>query len=241
MNNSIFGLIRNLWKRTPRAQRDQQAIDTLAAFVRDAEYDVLSVVTALQAHVDLLHDEHERNNISVSRFIILNRAIARIATDITLLTAFSNHVRLAPSNQKQMIEGLMQEIAADTQAAFDISQVSLVWKIPKGTTLIGSAASLKVMITAVILAVLNTANELETVNVIGLVQNGQVSMSVDTAAGAPARVFERWQLGQLHLVPANGDAISLDAIEAMARIHNGQFSVSTSADQRHGYRLTFDA
>ena len=39
---------------------EEMAMDTLTAFVRDAEHDSLAVVTALQAHIDLLHDEQVR-------------------------------------------------------------------------------------------------------------------------------------------------------------------------------------
>jgi hypothetical protein len=228
-------------RRNVRDARERNGIETLAAFVRDAEHDVLSVVTALQAHVDLLQDEIERNHIPINRFIILNRAIARIATDVTVLSAFSDHVRLAPCKQKQLLEGLMKEIAADTQAAFDISQVSLVCRIAKGTTLIGSPASLKVMITAMVLAVLNHCQESETINVVGVTDKGRVSLSVDTVADPSIEGFKPWKLGELHMNPSNGDGISVAAIEAMARMHHGQLSMSTLPDLRHGFRLMFDA
>jgi hypothetical protein len=227
--------------RNVRTAQDRNGIETLAAFVRDAEHDVLSVVTALQAHVDLLQDEIERNHIAINRFVILNRAIARIATDVTVLSAFSDHVRIPPCNQKQLLEGLMADIAVDTKAAFDISQVSLVCRIAKGTTLIGSPTSLKVMITAMVLAVLNHCQESETINVVGLAQNGRVTLSVDTVVDPSIDTFKPWNLGELHKNPSNGDSISVAAIEAMARMHHGQLSMSTLPDSRHGYRLMFDA
>ena len=69
MNNSIFSRISRLWNRRSRLQQEQRAIDTLTAFIRDAEHDVLSVVTSLQAHVDLLHDEQERKNKIIETYV----------------------------------------------------------------------------------------------------------------------------------------------------------------------------
>lgn len=227
------------WRR--KLKHERQSTEVLAAFVRDAEQDILSVVTTLQAHVDLLHDELERSNMPVTRFIVLNRAIARIATDITILTAFSDHVRLARSNQPQNVDELMKQIATETQAAFEVSQVSLDCNIAEGASLIGCPTSLKTMFTAMVLAVLHNAQESDTVTVIGKTHDRKLTLSVDTAGGKPRGVFDPWRLGELHLVPTNSDSISLAAIDAMARIHHGRLSVSTLGDSRHGYRLTFDA
>jgi len=221
-------------------QTEERTIDTLTAFVRDAEHDVLSVVMALQAHIDLLHDEQKRNHMSVIRFAVLNRAIARIITDITTLAAISELVMTPRSKQKQMLEGLMQEITVETQSAFNISRVALSCNIAAGTILIGNAAALKVMITGMVLAVLHKSHEFETVRIVGLTHKKRVSLSFDIGSEASENVFKPWKLGELRLIPTNGEGVSVAAVDAMARLHDGQLTVRTLSDQRHGYKLIFN-
>jgi hypothetical protein len=240
MNNSILVMLANSWKRVPWLQPEERTIDTLTAFVRDAEHDILSAVMALQAHIDLLHDEQERNHMPVFRFAVLNRAIARIVTDITVLDAISELLLTPRSNQKQMLEGLMQEIAQETQSAFNTSQVLLSCNIATGTTLVGNSGALKVMIRGIVLAVLHKSHEFETVRIVGLTHKKRVSLSFDTGPESIEGVFKPWQLGELRLTPTNGEGISLAAVDAMARFHHGHLSVSTLSDQRHGYRLIFN-
>ncbi len=101
----------------------ERSIDTLSAFVKDAEHDILSVITALQAHIDLLHEEQVRNHMSVDRFAILNRSIARIVTDATSLSSVSELAHAPRSKERVILDVLMQEIAAETRSAFSKSQV----------------------------------------------------------------------------------------------------------------------
>jgi hypothetical protein len=218
---------------------EEKAIDTLTAFVRDAEHDLLSVVTALQAHIDLLYEEQISNHMPVDRFAVLNRSIARLIADTTVLASVSE-LALAPrSKQKLLLEGLMQEIAAETRSAFSSSQVSLSCEIATGTTLFGNAGSLKVMIKGMVLTVLHKCHKLETVRIVGLTHKKRVSLSFDIGLEAYEGAFEPWQLGELRLIPTNGEGIRLAAVDAMARLQHGQLSVCTAPDLRPRYRLTF--
>ncbi|MBY0357055.1 MAG: hypothetical protein K2W82_03565 [Candidatus Obscuribacterales bacterium] len=236
MNDSI---IAKLYKHLPWLQPKRKPIDTLTAFIKDAEHDVLSVVTALQAHIDLLYGEQLQNHLPVVRFAVLNRAVARIITDITALSNISELVLMPPSNQKQMLKRLMQEITQETQSAFALNHVSLSCDIEEGTILTGNVASLKTMITALVLAILHKAKEFETVRIVGLTNKKRVSLSFNTYKETAQEVFKRWQLGKLRFIPTNGEGISLATVDAMARLHNGHLSVSNFPNEQHGYKLTF--
>ena len=239
MINSIAKVLTKLWKRFPWVKSDERSIDTLTAFVRDSEHDVLSVVTALQAHLDLLHNEQERNHISVSRFAVLDRAVARIIADMTVLAAISEQVLIPKSRQKQMLDGLIKEIAQETQADFSESQVSLSCNIAAGTTLIGNADALKVMIRGMLLAVLRKSHEFETVKIVGFTDQKRVSLSIGTGLNNNDGTFKPWKLGELHTAPTNGEGINLAAVDAMARLHDGQLTVTSTPGERRGYRLIF--
>src|SRR5688500_9162486 len=111
MNDAILLVISKLRKHLAFFQPRESKIDTLTAFVRDAEHNVLSVVMALQAHIDLMHDEQKQNDLPLIRFMILNRAIARITADMVSLAAISDLMQAPSSKQKQMLDVLMREIA----------------------------------------------------------------------------------------------------------------------------------
>lgn len=216
-----------------------RSIDTLAAFVQDAEHDLLSVVTALQANLDLLHDEQVRNQLPVSRFAALNRAIARIVTDTTVLASISE-LALAPrSKRKLALAALMEEIVAETESAFSQNQVSLSCDIATGTTLLGEAVPVKSMITAMILALLDQCVLMDTISIVGLTDGNQVTISFDIGREVNESKFKPWRLGELRLMPINGDTIGLAAVAAMARLQHGQLSASTRPNLSHGYKLTF--
>ena len=241
MNSPSLVILSRLLKRFPWLEAEERAIDILTAFVRDTEHDVLSVATALQAHVDLLHDELVLNHIPVDRFAVLSRAIARVIADITVLASISELVQAPQSDQKPLLEQLMQEISEDTSSAFTKSQVSLSFDIAAGTTLIGNARQLKAMITDMVLAVLLTCHKLDTVRIVGRTHRKRVSLTFNTGLEAKEVAFKPWRLGELRLIPTNGEGISLAAVDAMARLHHGHLSMSTLSDQRHGYRLVFKA
>lgn len=239
MNDSILVMLSNSWKRLPWLQHEDPAITTLASFVLDVEHEMLSVITALQAHIALLRDEMVLNQIPLDRFTIINRAIDRLVEDTSILASVSELAQAPRSKQRPMLEGLMQEIAAETRSAFNTSQVSLSCNIDAGTTLIGDAESLKVMLTGIVLSVLSKCHKLETVKIVGLNYRNLVSLSFDSGQETNGAIFKPWRLGELRLVPMNGEGIGLSAVDAMARLHDGQLSVRTLADQRQGYKLVF--
>jgi hypothetical protein len=240
MNNSLLTVFCNFCKRLPWLRPEEKTIDTLTAFMQDAEHDMLTVITALQAHIDLLQAEQTSNQCSVTRFAVLNRSIERIISDLNVLSVISELVQAPRSTNRQSVQGLMLEIAAETQAAFELSNVTLSCTIATGTTLIGNAPALKIMITGMVLAVLHKCKKFETVRIVGLADKKSVSLSFDTGSTAGKGDFQPWQLGELRLIPTNGEGISLAAVEAMARLHHGHLSVSSISNDRRGYKLIFN-
>ncbi len=236
--NSMLAKLSNFWKHITR-QQDADGIDTLTAFVRDAEFDILSAITALQAHVDILHDEQERHNLPVSGFIVLNRAIARITTDMVSLADISELVVTPRSRQIQSLSTLMKEIAQETQPEFILKKANLSCNIVAGTTLVGSAAALKIMITGAVMAALGECPESETIWVTAREKNDRLCLSINSGVEADESLFAPWRLGELRLAPANGLGINLAAVDALARLHQGHLSMSTLSNLRHGYRLIF--
>ena len=230
----------NLWTLFPWLTPEEKAIDTLTAFVHDAEHELLSVITALQGHVDLLHAEQALNGVDADRVATIDRTISRLITDTNVLASVADLAKAPRSNQKQLVETLMQEIAAETRTAFSTKQVSLSCDIASGLTLVGRAGALKLMITGMLLAVLHRCRKLESVRIVGVTTKRLLSLSFDTGEDAGEGEFKPWQLGELRLMPLNGDAIGLAAVDAMARLHRGHLSVSNLADHRHGYRLVFN-
>lgn len=239
MIDSMLDKLSNLLKCLNPIQQEEARLDTLTALVRDAEQEILSVVTALQAHIDLLHDEHERDHLPVDRFVVLNRSMERLIADTTSLATVSELVQARRSTKKQSLERLMQEITQETLPAFEHSGVSLACQIAKGTILIGDADSLKILITEIILALLEKCHQLDIMNVSGLTERKRVSMSFDIGTTNSRSEFKPWRLGTLRLLPTTGEGIGLSAIEAMARIHHGHLSVSAGLDRRSGYKLIF--
>jgi signal transduction histidine kinase len=225
-------------KQFPWLQPKEKAIETLTAFVLDTEHDLLAVITALQAHIDLLRDEQTLRDLPVDRFVFLNRGMDRLVADANALAAVSALARGKRSKSKQLLNKLMQEIAAETQEAFSANRVSFFYNIAEGTTLSGNADALKEMITKMVLTVLHACHKLETVSVVGITLKKRVSLSCEPGLEASDGTFKAWQLGELRLIPMNGDGLSMSAIDAMARLHHGQLSVVTLPDQRHGFKLT---
>ncbi len=239
MKNSMLRKLSNSWKGLHWCESEENEIDTLTLFVSDTEHELLSVLTALQAHIDLLRDAQVLNEMPVDRFTILDRAISRLTADATILASVAELAQAPRSKQKQMLAKLMQEIADETSMAFSNNKVSLSCDIAKGVTVPGNAGSLKKMITELVLSLLNKSHQQETIKIVGLKHNKQVSLSFDIGLDANQGEFMPWQLGKLRLIPTNGDGITLAAVAAMARLYRGRLSVSSLLEQRHGYRLTF--
>jgi light-regulated signal transduction histidine kinase (bacteriophytochrome) len=240
MTDSPLVRLSKLSNRLLKRRSEKAPIETLTAFVRDAEHDVLTVVTALQAHVDLLREEQERNNKPVVRFTIVNRAIARVISDISVLTVISDLVLKPRSTDKQALDTLMQEVATDTESAFKERSVSLSWNIPVGTTLLGEANALKVMITALLLFVLHHSLQSDNVTVLSVTSDNRLCLSFDTGSQINEGTFKPWQLGRLELSPVNGEGIKLSAVDAIARLHDGHLDVRNLSGERFGYALIFD-
>ncbi len=241
MNNTMQAKLAKLWKRLSQTQDEDSAFDTLTAFVKDTEHELISVVTALQAHIDVLHDEQIRNQLPVERFAALDRAVTRIISDTNTLASVSEQAHKPLSTQKLTLEMLISEIVDETRSAFKKSQVTLSCNIAKGTTLIGNAGSMKSMIKGIVLTVLDKCHQTETLSIVGLTHKKCVSLSFGIGLETGDGEFTPWELGKLRLLPANGEGITMSTVDAMARLNHGNLSVRTSTDQRQGYRLRFNA
>lgn len=217
------------------------ALDTITLLVRDTEHEFITIITALQAHIDLMQMEQSRNKLVTDRIAVLNRATARILKNTTALLAVSEEAQAPQSRRKVRLQMLMDEITADTILAFQKSKVALSCDIAAGTILAGRTSPVKLMIKSVVLAVLDKCHERETVQVVALKQKNRISLSVDTGSGADNGTFKPWNLGKLRLMPTNGEGIALAAVDAMARLHHGSLRVATRPDQRHRYKLVFQS
>lgn len=227
------------WMRVPWAKPYKGSIETLTAFVRDAEHEMLSVATALQSHVDLLQREQEGNLVSTKRFAVLNHVIARLVSDATILASVSELTRIPREQTKQNVARLMREIISETKSEFIASHVSLSCEIKSDVSLVGSTGALKMMFKETVLALLLECENLETIRVSGKADKKNLSVSFDTGTKNKSCKFEPWRLGKLRLVPINGETITLAAIDAVARLHQGQLSVKSLPNQRREYRLNF--
>ncbi len=225
----------------PWLQADRKAMDILAAFVRDAEHEMKSVTTALQAHIDLLHHEQTQNHVSSERFKVLNRAVARLISDTSILASVTELTLTPRLNERFKLQGLMSEIANETKSNFSAQGVSITSNIPSSTSLIGSADALKLMLKETVLALLQECQKLETISITGKTEHKCVSLVFETGEKDNLGKFETWQLGKLKLTPTNGEGISLAAVDAIARMHHGQLSVKTLSNERHEYRLHFNS
>ena len=229
----------SLKRRFHAYQAPENAVETLTAFVRDTEHEILSVVTTLQAHIDLLHTEQLRYNLPLDRFTYINQSMDRLVADTISLGSVSELTKSPRSKQKQSLEHLVRDITEETRATFERNNVSLSCSIVKGTTLTGNANALKLIIKEVVLAVLQKCRQYETVRITGSSLKKKVSLLCDRGSEANENEFSPWQLGKLHLLPTNGEGIKLSAVDAMARMNRGHLSVRSSLDNRPVYRLSF--
>lgn len=239
MTAAMLSKLSQSWKRLSRLQSEESALDTLSAFVKDSEHEMLSVITALQAHIDLLHDEQVRNKLPIARFDVLNHAVSRLVKGTGILATVSTEAKTPKPKTKQVLQKLVQDVVEETTAAFKLSKVSIKCDLAEGATLVGNADLLKIMIKEIILVILPTCQELDTLNIVGHSLKKCISLAFDVGALPNSREFLPWQLGNLRLLPTNGEGITLSAVDAVAKLNNGFLSIRGAADDRKGYKLTF--
>ncbi|MBX9725596.1 MAG: hypothetical protein K2X81_29635 [Candidatus Obscuribacterales bacterium] len=240
MNKTKFGATPESWLSFLKGKPKEKSIDTLTAFVRDAEHELLSVLTALQAQIDLLKLEQENNNRPVDRFPGLNRSVARLIADTQVLATISLLATTPRSKSRVSLDSLMKEIISETKADFSRAKVTVSSVIENGTALIGEVEPLKQMCKGMLLVVLQKCSSLDQVNIIGMTLNKKVSIDYETGKHCEKEDFKPWRVGELRNVPTNGDGIKLAAIDAMARMHQGQLSVCSSTDEKDSYKLVFN-
>lgn len=239
MNNSMLSKRSNPGSPRNGIKPVETRMETLTAFIRDTEHELLSLVTEIQAHLDLLHGEQIRNKLPVDRFALLNHAVERLTTDTAVLASVSEIAQKPQPKKKLLLQKLMQEVVGETTAEFDTCKVGLTSEIVDRTILSGNAAALKFMITRLILAVLHECKQAETVIMRGLTRNGRIVLLFDRGSKDEESEFKTWRLGKLHLLPQNGDGIALSAVDAIARFYHGHLCVRNTPDLRAEYRLTF--
>ncbi|MBX9691799.1 MAG: hypothetical protein K2Z81_05400, partial [Cyanobacteria bacterium] len=176
----------------------------------------------------------------VDRFVVVDRSMTRLIDDVTVLAAVSALAQVPLSTVKIELVKLLEEITDETRPEFIDRQVLLTCDIAKDTTLIGNPASMKIMITNIILAVLHMCQRAETISITGLRGKKSVSMSFVSHKDSIGAEFKPWPLGKLRMVPTNGIGITLAAVQAMAQLQRGYLSVRQSANQRQEYQLSFE-
>ncbi len=200
---------------------------------------MIATATALQAHIDLLYDEQIRNRLPIDRFDVLNHAVGRLVRDTGILATVAAEAKSPVAHQRWSLKKLIQDVVEETKAALSISKVSLQCVIPDNVTVKGNDEILKMMIKELVLVVLPTCHELDTLSIIGLSFQKRISLSFEISSTINNREFLSWQLGSLSLIPTNGEGIMLSAVDAMAKLNNGFLSVRGSTDNRKAYKLTF--
>ncbi|MBP7861739.1 HAMP domain-containing histidine kinase [bacterium] len=239
MRESILSKMKKSWKHLVCRKADNQNIETLTSYIMDTEHEELSVITALKAHLDLMQDELARNSQPLSRFVILNRSIIRLISDIESLTSVSQQAIAEPQKQKLVLEDLLKEIEISTQPEFSEKEVSLSWNIKKGTVLIGNAIQMKHMLTEIIYNILHGCKKLDNINITGQEKKRCVSMTFSANPIPTVTDYIPWRLGELRLIPSNGDGIGLATIAAMAKLQHGQLSITGFKTEKQVFKLVF--
>ncbi len=180
MTHSKLAPLSCSWMRAPWVKPRKGSIETLTAFVRDAEHEMLSVATALQAHVDLLQREQEEDLVSTTRFTVLNHVIERLVSDASILASVSELTRIPREKTKQNVSKIMREIVSETKSEFIASHVSLSCDIEPDVSLVGSTGALKMMFKETVLALLFECENLETIRISGKTDKKNLSVSFDT-------------------------------------------------------------
>jgi hypothetical protein len=166
MTNPILSRLANTWKRLSNPQADDLAIATLGAFVKDNEHEMASVVTALQAHIDLIHDEQIRNNIPVDRFAIVDRLITRLISNTNILASVAAQAQRSVATQKLSLDQVLFQIIEDSSEQFKLGRINVHCDIAKGLVLVCNAVALNAMVKGVISSVIDQCHEQETVMIV---------------------------------------------------------------------------
>ena len=237
LNQIPFGII-DFLKQILLFRVERCKIKALAAFVRDFVSEQFSVIAALQANVDLLNSDKPSNENNGKRFGVTNRLIERLTKDAKLISEVFHLSINSTKIEKIRLDLMIQEITDETLVEFNSKEARLCSDIAKGTILVCHPDSLRSMVKAIVLIVLNTTQGVEIVRVSA--QSGRKKSTVlcFNGNGASGGEFIPWPLGKLRKVPPNGDGIILSGVEAVARCNLGNLSVCDSPEPR-AFRLSF--
>lgn len=239
MHESILSKMKKSWRHLVCSKTDNHTIETLTSYMKDTEHEELTVITTLKAHLDLMHDELRRNSQPLTRFAILNRSVMRLKNDIEAMASVSQQAIATQLNQKLLLEDLIQEVEVSTQAELGEKEVTLSWNIKKGTVLMGNAIQMKHMLTEIIYNILHGCKRLDNINITGYEQNKCVSMTFSANPIPTETNYIPWRLGELRLIPSNGDGIGLATVAAMARLQHGQLSITGFRTENQVFKLIF--
>lgn len=241
MNKNEFSAKSKPWFSMPWCKHQEKSIDTLTSFVQDIEHEVMSVLTVLQAQIDLLHEEQLKNDRPVDRFPGMNRSVSRLISDTYALASIAELAKLPRCKDKVDLGKLINEVVAETQLDFSRAQVTVSCAIPNNTVFTGNASSLKQMIKGLLIVSLQKCQAFDTVTVTAWTNKNSVVLSCDSRKGDMNSVFQPWRVGHLQSVPTNGDGIRLSAIDAMARMHHGELNICRTPDLQDAYKLVFES
>lgn len=219
---------------------EDKALGTLTAFIRDAEHEFLEIITALQAHIDLLHEQQENNHEFADRFAVLDRTVARLIADTVVLASVAACTDVPKAKVTVPLKMVLQQVIDEIGPVDGSARISLN-DLSGNTTIIGNPALLKVMLTVMIRAILQKYRTRETVNVVESRNKKRLTLSFDIGLAVHEGTFTPWRLGELRSQPTNGEGISLAAVDAMARLQRGELHVRNLQDNQADYRLTFNS
>lgn len=227
--------------RLPWTDPGKRSLDILTDFIIDAEHELIAVVTALQAHIDLLEAGLTKTEDAPERFAAINRAVSRLLADTAALASISELTKQGHSKEKSSLCLLVNETMSEMQVPIRDAQVIVSCDIPETAKVTASSSSLKLMLKALLLEILHKCDKQGTLRISALRKSRSVSIAFDTGRGAKESNFHSWRLGELHMRPTNGEGIRLAAIAAMARINHGYLSVCNLTDLPDEYSLTFES
>ena len=140
--------------------------------------------------------------------------------------------------EKIRLDLMVNEITLETITEFNNKDARLCSDIEFGTILVCHSDSLRSMVRAIVLIVLDTTQGVEIVRVSALPDRKNSTVLCFNCNGAEGGKFLPWPLGKLRKVPPNGDGIILSGVDAVARCNLGNLSVCNTPEPR-AFRLSF--
>lgn len=240
MSNSIIDSLLKYLKRCRVIQLELSNIDILSAFIKDFVHELLAVITAMQANVDLLEEPGVKNSAANKRINIIKKSINRLLRDTRVLTDVFRLSGKSKGQKTVNLEKLIKEVTDETNKDFQDRNASLCSDIAKNVTFTGDPVCYKKMIREIVLAILSLSKNIKIVNLVASTSEKAVSIKFFDGESSDLGVFQPWRLGELRLTPTNGDGIMLSAVDAMARLNSGNLNIRNLPDLPRAFQLKFN-